>query len=106
MEDDFDLPEKAEEEQTIATATTPQQNRGRLEPQDQTCGVTGCPELRKPKTRFCCGHDRHLCNMRYQATQQGPAQLVAFNKMMANLLIAAEEIRKFAVANAAVPARL
>ena len=117
MEDDFDLPEKEKPEREQATApqdqTCPElrkptttrtlSNRARLEPQGDKCGVTGCPDLRKSKSRFCVGHDRHFYNTRYQANRQGAAQLAAFNKRMSNLLVASEEILKFAAVNAAIP---
>ena len=114
MEDDFDLPEE-EPEQTTApqdqtcpelrkpTTTRTLNKRARLEPQDDKCGVTGCPDLRKSKSRFCFGHDRHFANMRYQASRRGAAQLAAFNEMMSNLLVASEEILKFAAVSAASP---
>ena len=115
MEDGFDLPEKEEPEQTTApqdqtcpelrkpTTTRTLNKRARLEPQDDKCGVTGCPDLRKSEGRFCVGHDRRFYSMRYQASRRGAAQLAAFNKMMSSLLVASEEILKLAAVIAAIP---
>ena len=116
MEDGLALPEKEEQrEQTTApqdqtcpelrkpTTTRTLNKRARPDAQDEKCGVTGCPGLRKSKSRFCVSHDRRFYNTRYQASRRGAAQLDAFSKMMSSLLVASEEILKFASVSAAIP---
>ncbi len=79
-EDDFGDGQEFKDIEDSPLKPTPIRGKKRGVAELEVCCIYECVETRKKHSRHCARHTRAVENMRYQAEQNSPEQLAAFNK--------------------------